>query len=463
MISYRFDQLARLTGGTLNNSHHAGAIFNGAVIDSRLAQPGNLFIAIKGERNDGHDYIDQVIARGVVGVMAGLSYPRLEQITGMVAVVGVKDPHEAMIRLAADYRQKLKANFIGITGSNGKTTTKEFIAALLRAFSDKVFASPGNLNNLFGVPLSIFAIPNDTETCVLELGISTKNEMPKLAEIVRPDACVFTNIGASHLEFLSSKAEVAQAKLHMLDYADDNTAVVVNADDPILMAEVVKIRAKFTTFAINQDAEFKPEQIVQLDDGRTRVLIENNPFVIDLPGQHQVYNLLAGYACLRALGYDFTNIETEKIKFASAAMRGELIESGGISFMLDCYNANPESMRASLKTFDAIKTDQRKVIILGDMLELGEQSAEHHRELGRFLTGLKFDLLITAGKMARLIGEAFQEENKSIQVVHYESSANGAQHIQQQLRRNDLALLKASRGVALEKIYNVYKSQEDAA
>lgn len=463
MISYRFEQLVRLTGGTLNNSHHASASFNGVVIDSRKATSNNLFIAIKGDNKDGHDFIDQVVSNGVAGVLANMNYPKLEHITGKVAVVGVNDTHEAMIKLAADYRKSLAAKFIGITGSNGKTTTKEFTASLLRAFSEKVYASPGNLNNLYGVPLSIFGISNEIETVVLELGISTKNEMPRLAEMVKPDAFIFTNIGASHLEFLASKTEVARAKLRMLDFAGENSPVVINADDEILMAEIKKLHKDFVTFGINSEAQFKPSLIESLDDGRTKVVVENNLFVIDLPGHHQVYNLLAGYACLRAIGYDFTNIETEKLKFSSAAMRGEIVESAGITFMLDCYNANPESMKASLKTFNSIKSDKRKVIILGDMLELGEKSAELHRALGQLLGEMKFDLLITVGPMAHAISNEFKSINSQIMVVHYESSEIAAQNIHQLLRENDLTLMKASRGVALEKIYNAYKIREDAA
>lgn len=457
----RYDALAAICDGTLYNSQRGDASFSGVSIDSRTVSPGQLFIAIRGEQNDGHDYIDQAIKKGANGILAQFDFPRLEHIGGETAVVAVKDSHKAMLRLASSYRDSLVAKFVGITGSNGKTTTKELCYCLLKALEEKTYRSPGNLNNLFGVPLALFAIDDDAKIVVQELGISTKNEMPKLAEIVHPDVIVLTNVGSSHLEFLSTVEDVARAKLELVKNADTSVPVLINADDPVLMNETKRVRNNFITFAIDSNADFKPDSIEMQPDGTSIVTIENNLFKLPLLGRHQAYNLIAAYAVARTLGYSFFDVDTQSISLETAPMRGQTIKVNDLTIISDCYNANPESMKAGLKAFFEIPTDKRRVLILGDMLELGKKSPAFHEEIGEYLSDNKFDLLITVGKMAEYIHKNCNFQDTI--TVQYRDSNEATLDIKDLIKPGDLIYIKASRGIGLDKVLDVLQLPREEA
>ena len=218
MIRLRFDKLAAAVGGTLYNTERAKSEFSGVSIDSRSVTEQQLFVAIRGERLDGHDYVTQALKRGASGLVVEYNYPGLQKVPGYIPVIAVRNSHEAMMQMAARYRNACPATFVGITGSNGKTTTKELTCSLLQAVETDIYRSPGNLNNLFGVPLALFGVPSDCRIAVIELGISTEVEMPRLAAMVHPEMIIITNIGPTHLEFLGSLEAVARAKLEPVSY-----------------------------------------------------------------------------------------------------------------------------------------------------------------------------------------------------------------------------------------------------
>ena len=450
-------ELAAVPGGTLLDTVRAQTAFAGVSIDSRLLKPGELFIAIRGEKRDGHDFLEQAIAKRAVAVMVEEGNPAVEGIIGRVPVIRVKDTHKALIQLAKNYRDSLTAKFIGITGSNGKTTTKELTYRLIHSVELHSYYSPGNFNNLFGLPLALFAVNDDARVVVLEMGISSRDEMPTLADIVRPDVIILTNIGASHLEFLGTVEAVAQAKLELVKRATRDVVVIVNADDPILMRETRKVREKFVTFGLNEKADFMVDDIRQDAIGVTQVTIQGYRFRLPLVGRHQAYNLLAAYAAFCALGFDFGNIDTETIELDSAPMRGQIVSHEGITFVADCYNANPASVKAGLKAFFELPSSNRRIVVLGDMLELGETSPDYHREIGRLLPREQFAFAILVGPMSKYVVEgalaAGMAENR---LVYFESSALAAQSIRTLLQPEDLVYLKASRGIGLESILKVY-------
>ncbi len=450
MIQLRFDQLAKYCQGTLSNSSHNADLFYGVSIDSRTLNEQELFIAINGELQDGHQYIDQAINKGAGGILAENSYTKLSSVTGSVPVVTVENSHEAMLALAKEYRDSLDAKFITVTGSNGKTTTKELIYSLLQTVEKNVFKTQGNLNNLFGVPLTLFAIDKKCQVAVLELGISTENEMPKLAEIAQPDVVLITNVGISHLEFLSTVQDVAQAKLELIKNALSDVPLIINADDAVLVEEAKKVRTDFITFSIDKDADFKVEKIVPHAEGGNIVTIESHDFYLPLIGNHQVANLVAAYAAVKTLGYSFDNVNTMQIKFDTAPMRGQIVKIGNMKIISDCYNANPDSMRVGLKAFFEMKTENRRVLILGDMLELGNDAEKYHREIGEFLTDKKFDLLLTVGELAKEINKSCIAEAPT--KVEYKNSSDLADKIKSHLQDDDLVYIKGSRGVALEEV-----------
>ncbi len=460
----RFSKLAAVTGGTVYNTDNVEQSFIGVAIDSRAVKEKQLFVAIRGEVNDGHDFIAAAIAAGASGIIAEYAWPGLEHVRGEVPVIAVPNSHEAMLTLAAAYRDSLTARMVGITGSNGKTTTKELTYHLLNAVTTDVYRSPGNLNNLFGVPLSLFAVPQKATVAVMELGISTELEMPKLAQIVRPDLVAITNVGPSHLQFLDSIESVARAKLELVRTADAEIPVIINGDDPILVEQTRAIRRDFITFALDHEADFTVDAMDPQGVDGTIVTIDGHSFKLPLPGRHQASNLLAAHAIVRTLGYKFDDVATESIPLATAPMRGQVVKHGGVTFVADCYNANPESVKAGLQTFFALPVSGRRIVVLGDMLELGQNAGEYHREVGRLLSTYNFDLAVMVGSLARQINDELSAAGKDRRSCrHFEDAASCAAELSRYFRDDDLVYVKASRGVGLEAVIDaVARSEGDA-
>lgn len=449
----RFEQLAAITGGNVYSAADRSAMFRGVSIDTRTLSAGELFVAIRGENRDGHEFIPQALERGAAGVLAEFDHPGLMRLPDEVPIVTVRHTHEAMIALARHYRHAIAARFAAITGSNGKTTTKELAYQLIAAVEPAVFRSPGNLNNLYGVPLTLFRIPLDCRMAVLELGISTKMEMPRLAEIVEPDIAAITNVSATHLEFLGTVQAVAQAKLELVKAARFDVPAVINADDPVLMAEARKVRQQYVTFALDRDADYRPESWGVDESGMMAVVLEGRRFRMPLVGKHQVYNLTCAYAIFRTLGYDFAGIDTEQIQLDTAPMRGQMVTRDGIRLLVDCYNANPENVKAGLAGFFALPTSGRRIVVLGDMLELGEESPRYHREVGATLAGYDFDLALFVGRRSTetMAGVIAAGADRAC-VRHYVDATSCAQELADILEKDDLVYLKASRGIGLEEV-----------
>ena len=447
-----FEELAKEVLGQLMPSDASAPSFKGVAIDSRSIKSGELFIAIRGEHNDGHKFIEQAISKGASGVIADNRWDLLNSFLHKTNVIVVNDTHESMIRLAQNYRKKSKAKIIGITGSNGKTTTKEFIFALLNAVEKDSYKSPGNLNNLFGAPLALFSMPKETKAAVIEMGISSKGEMTRLTNLVQPDVAVITNVGPSHLEFLSSVEEVAQAKLEIVTESDSNIPLVINADDKLLIESAEKVYENLVTFAINNDADFKPRSIESTEYG-SAVTIGQETFAVNMFGRHAVYNLLAAYAAVKTLGYEFGKINTLQIKLAPAPMRGEIVNKGGVKIINDSYNANPESFKAGLEAFKSMPAKGRRILILGDMLELGQRSEKFHRELGNSLAKYEFVFAIVVGDWCRAVLEGARQAGVSVSMLRsFKNADEAASGIGELIKSGDVVYVKGSRGVHLEKI-----------
>lgn len=450
--------MARMTGGELHNPAMVGRMFGGVSIDSRTIRPGELFVAIRGDNHDGHQFISAAIAGGAAGILSETNLIEIDRIPVDLPVVAVKNSHEGMMLLAENYRLTLDTKVIGISGSNGKTTTKEWTYRLIKEVEPRSYRSAGNWNNLFGMPLAIFAIPADTRLAVMEMGISKPNEMTRLTRIVKPDVIMITNIGPSHLEYLDSVTGVARAKLEMVTASEDSVPVIVNADDEILYAEAKKVRGDLITFGIDKPATFTVEKIDQ-QPGRMTITIKGKKFILGYTGLYHVYNLLAAWSACRTAGINFDDINTESIRFTTDAMRGESVELKGIRFTVDCYNANPESMRSALNAFADEKTSGRKVAILGDMLELGDDAPVYHRAVGRQVTESGIDRLITVGELSKQIAVgAIKTGLAPEKIIQFENTSEVTAEISSILREGDLVLLKASRGVGLEGLLQSLKN-----
>jgi UDP-N-acetylmuramoyl-tripeptide--D-alanyl-D-alanine ligase len=369
-----------------------------------------------------------------------------------------------MVRLAKAYRDSVPAVRIGITGSNGKTTTKEIAYTLISSVSPDAYRSSGNLNNLYGVPLALFAMPLETKFAVFEMGVSIPGEMSKLADIVRPQIVAITNVGATHLEFLGSVEGVAREKLSLIAASDQNAKLIVNADDSLLMREAGRLGREHITFGVNQPATYRAERVEYRSDGTTAVVIEGHRFTLSLFGSHQVYNLLAGYAIMRAAGLSVDHVDTGAIQFTSAPMRGEILHSHGVSFIVDCYNANPTSVESGISSFLRYKTTGRRIAILGDMLELGADASSYHRRMGELTAGSAISVAVFVGPLSKeAYNSALASGRPTADTFHFPDARSCARETAALFQEGDMVFVKGSRGIGLEVVVEPWRVAEEVS
>jgi len=463
LLTLDFNTLAGEINGRLVDAGLGDTMFRGVSIDTRTIESERLFFAIRGETNDGHDYIADALAKKCAGLVVAADYDRIDEISRQVPVVVVENTHEAMMRLASAYRKKIKTGIVSVTGSNGKTTTKEFIFAMIRHKENKTYGSPGNLNNLFGFPLALFGMPSDSRYGIFELGISIPGEMTQLAKMARPDLAVITNVGPTHLETLGSVEGVAEAKFELVDAMKNDLPVIINADDPMLVRAGEKRNRRMITYAIENKADFTAERVGVSGDGYPLVKIDGFEIAVKIFGAYQAYNLLAGYAVCKTLGLDIRPDELNHIDYNFAPHRGEIQNIDGLTIISDCYNANPVSMSSGLQSYNTYRKNEsvknrRALAVVGDMLELGEKSVEYHREIGRLLTLLDFDRVLTVGPLSKDMYDAALEAGcDKTKIKHFDNSDDAGEALVHDISRGDIVYFKASRGIALEKLITLLK------
>ena len=416
--------------------------------DSRKAEEGGLFVPIKGARADAHDFIEDVMEKGA---LATLSEKELGEKP--YPYILVESSLQAVKDIAEYYLAQLAIPVVGITGSVGKTSTKEMIAAVL---SQKycTLKTQGNFNNELGLPLTVFRLRDEHEMAVLEMGISDFGEMHRLAKIARPDTCVITNIGLCHLEFLKSRDGILKAKTEIFDFLKPEGHVVLNGDDDKLVTveEVKGIKPVF--FGIENHSgiwadEIKPEGLkgisccIHTERGSFSVLIP-------IPGHHMVYNALAGTAVGLTYGLSLEEIKAGIESLQPVSGRFHIIETGKYTVVDDCYNANPVSMKASLDVLtDAIG---RKVAILGDMGELGEDEVEMHREVGVYAASRNLDLILCVGELSQYMAEAAKHAAPAKTIFHFATKEEMLKELPKILHEGDTVLVKASHFMGFEDV-----------
>ncbi len=388
--------VARVLG--VDSPHASSVKITGWSTDSRATAPGDLFIALRGPNFDGRCFLESAFAQGAAAAI----------VEGAPANVpntfAVPDALEALEKLAAWARGNWKQHVIAITGSAGKTTTKEVIAALL-ASRMKVGKTEGNLNNHIGLPLSILRLPEDAGIAVLEIGMNHPGEIRHLAAIARPTIGVVTNVGFAHAEFFKSVNEVAFAKRELVESLAPEGIAVLNADDPRVAAFATVHRGRTLTFAIDAAADIRPEQIEYQPDG-VRFRLGGAAFESRLPGRHGLMNLLAGLAAARAAGIEPACLADTVRLIEPATMRGNRMVHRGITILNDCYNSNPDAVRAMLDVLRAIPA-RRRFAVLGEMLELGRWSEHLHRDVGRYAVECGITMLVGIRGAARyMVDEA---------------------------------------------------------
>lgn len=433
-------------------TEHAEAA--GVVIDSRKAGENFIFVATKGERVDGHRFIPDVFAKGALGVVCE---KEPESLPGPCIVV--EDSFEALKQIGEFYRQQLPVKVVGITGSVGKTSTKEFVAAVL-SMKYKVHKTLGNYNNEVGVPLTVLSMPEDTEVAVLEMGINHFGEMHNLSRIARPDICIMTNIGQCHLEFLGSREGILKAKSEMFDFMKEDGNVCINGDDDML-ASIKEVKGKKpVTFGLSEQCRVYATDIKGKGLFGSEAVIHGNgesfAVQIPLPGEHMVYNALAAAAAGQLLGLTPEEIRDGIAAVESVSGRSHIVKLPDKVLIDDCYNANPVSMEAAIDLL--LQADGRRVAVMGDMFELGEQEKEMHARVGKYAADKGVECIICAGKLARCIYEGAREtagerkDGPAAEIFYFEDRESLLEGINQILKPGDTILIKASHGMGFEKV-----------
>ena len=455
------DDALEATSGELVAGDRGGHICS-ITTDTRKLIRGDFFIPLKGRNFDGHDYLDAALERGCSGSIfaRALSDAGMRRWSARGAVlIRVGDTRAALQGLAKRYRERFRIPLIAVTGSNGKTTTKDMMVAIASGrFS--VLCSEGTFNNDVGVPLTLLRLEGGHSLAVLEIGMSGRGEIGRLAGIAGPGIGVITNVGPAHLEFLGTIEGVAASKAELLEAmrARGGGVAVLNCDDPYVsrMGRGLSLRVK--TFGMGPGADVRGES-VRAEGARVRFSMRfrraERAVTVTIPaaGIHNVYNALAAAAACEELGIEPGEIAERLGGVRLPPMRMELFSRGGITVINDAYNANPASMRAALETFRGMAVDGKKILVMGDMLELGAAADRAHREIGRLAVECGVDLLIAVGELSALAAEAAREAGMADgNVVLCARAGEAASVLRERGREGDCVLLKASRRIGLEQI-----------
>ncbi len=434
--------LAEACGGTYYGAEaDKGKEIAGAVIDSRQVEKDYLFIAIKGERVDGHDFIPSVFEKGALAV---LSEHELENPAGPYILV--ESCEAAMKKIAKFYRQSLNIKVVGITGSVGKTSTKEMIASVLEQ-KYNVLKTAGNFNNEIGLPLTIFKIREKHEVAVLEMGISDFGEMHRLAEMANPDVCVITNIGLCHLENLIDRDGILRAKTESFEHLTPNGIAVLNGDDDKLCTKTIVNGRETVFYGLGEGKAIYATDVEALGLTRTKATIHiagEADFEVEIPiaGEHNVYNALAAVGVARELGLTPAEMKRGIEAVQTIGGRSNLIHRNGMTIIDDCYNANPVSMKASIDVLS--KAEGRKIAVLGDMGELGTEEKALHYSVGEHFAGKGIDMLYCAGTLSAEIATAVKEVSPDTVVAHFATKEELIECLKEACKEGDTILVKAS-------------------
>lgn len=443
-------------------------------LDTRSLRPRDLFVAIRGERFDGHDFVKTALVRGAVGAIVFDSYdvslcagkPLSRRIRPVI--LGVPDPLYAYQQLAAYVRNRFHIPVVAVTGSNGKTTTKEMVASVM-AHRWKILKTEGNFNNRLGVPQTMFRLNAKHQGAVIEMGVDNVGQTTRLCEIADPTIGIITNIGPDHLEFFGSMDVSAQAKAELLDCLPKNGTAILNADDSYYEYLAARARCRVVSFGLSAKADVRAMDL-RTDKGNGTIFhlllpghARRTKVHIRVQGEHNVANALAAAAVGTVLGLSGSAIARGLSKFRPAAMRSQVSVYRGIKLIIDCYNANPASMTAAVQLLAHVKAKGKKIAILGDMLELGPNATRMHEDVGEFVARQGIDQLIACGPLAQHIAKGARAAGQNPSSIMKVSDAHvAASAIKGIAKPGDVVLIKASRGMRLELVVDALQGQGSA-
>ena len=453
MLPFKVSEIVEITGGRLVCGNDS-VVVTDITTDSRNVGSGSLFAAICGERTDGHNYIDDVFKKGAVCVISE------KEVNADGAVIFVENTITALGKIARAVMKKLMIPVVGLTGSVGKTTTRDMTYSVVsRMF--KTLKNEGNLNNELGVPLTVFRADDSIEAAVIEMGMDNPGEIHRLSRMVKPMVSVITNIGMSHIERLGSQENIYRAKAEIFGNTRDTGTVILNGDDKILMAHKSEIKQKVITVGINnKNADVVAENIISTKDNvsfTAKYMGKEMEIKLPVPGEHNVINAMLAIGVGIALSIPTREIVSALADFSVTKMRMDIIDDGDITIINDCYNAAPDSVRAALSVLS--KYEERRVAVLGDIKALGEYSYKAHYDLGADVVKSGVEILFTVGNHARHIAEgACQCGMDSGFVVSVDDAEELYPLLSDFIKQNDVILIKGSRAMKLERVTEFLKN-----
>lgn len=430
----------------------------GCEIDNRRVKPQSLFICIKGERFDGHDFAESAVEEGAIAVMCEKELNLPENIAQII----VSDTSKAFLQFANYYRRKFDIPFVGVTGSVGKTTVKDMIHALLSQ-KNKTLKTEGNLNNQIGLPRTLMELDKTYDYAVIEMGMNHRGEISTLSLISQVDIAVINNIGTSHIGNLGSKENIMKAKLEILDGMKKSSTLILNGDDELL-SKYKNEEYKVVFFGIDNEKAAYTAKNIKFEDEYTYYTLcsKQGEFEIKLPafGKHGVLNSLAAFSVISELGLDISDYKDGLENFLSTGMREKRVKIGDIMFIEDCYNASPDSVRAAINTLNS-KKNHRKIFVFGDMLELGQMSKQAHIDVGIQAAKMDIDMVLCLGVYSELTARSAKENGVKIS-KSFDSKTKLAEYLYDNLQSGDVVTFKASRGIKLEQVAKmVYDMMEE--
>jgi len=461
VITRSFQHIIQAVNGKATGMNDVTKQIYGVSTDTRTLKKGNLFVPLDvGENFDGHQFAGKAFELGASLALwqKDRSNPPLN-----VPLIYVEDTLTALQDLARAYRRQLTTRVIAITGSNGKTTTKDMVAGIL-ATTYRVHKTPGNLNNHIGLPLTILQMEENTEMAVFEMGMSGRYEIEFLSKLASPDAVIITNVGEAHLLQLGTRQEIAKAKLEILSGLKEDGLFIYNGDEPLLeqfmeAAEQPKSMLKFR-FGSNADNDFYPTAMMQDHDGSYFQLNSEHSlnYFVPILGRHNIINALSAIAAGKFMGVSEADIVRGLRTMESTSMRIEQVPIANNGLILnDAYNASPTSVRAAIKLLTELKGFARKTIVLGDMLELGNEEVELHRSIGMELNPDEMDYVYTYGPLAKYIADEARKRFSAGRIKAFSDKSELIKQLQANVKANDLILVKGSRGMKLEEVVYALK------
>ena len=420
-------------------------------VDTRKGCEGALFVALGGTRFDGHDFLEEAVARGAAALL--VSRERREaalSLSGGRPVFAVPDTLAALQALAAAYRVKIDPRVVAVTGTTGKTGTKDFMASILGE-RYTVHSTPGNLNNHIGLPLTILGMGGGEDVLVTEMGANHEGEIARLSEIAKPEVGVITNIGPGHLEFFGSLAGVAGAKAELLDSLPEDGSAVLPADDDFFQFLSQRARGRIVSFGFGEGSDWRVEDLEREGSSGYRFTLHGVPVTLGRYGRHHLLNAAAAAAACSLLGASGDEIAAGIGGTRIPESRGVIYDIDGILFIDDSYNSNPASLAAAVGALMEMETDGRRWLVLGDMLELGERSKDLHRESGEACGKAGVDAIVTLGTDTVELSRAAAEQRKAPdRISHFIDGSKLAAYLNEYIEKGDIVLVKGSRGMQME-------------